>query len=114
MIGSKVHVIIDRPLGSVHPKYKDLVYEVNYGYVPNIIGGDGEEQDAYVLGVDQPIKEFDGIVIAIIHRSDDNETKWIVTPENMNFSDEDIIQSTEFQEKYFNVTISRNKSALQF
>lgn len=44
MIGKKAHVIIDRPLGSRHPKYRELIYEVNYGYVPGIIGGDGEEQ----------------------------------------------------------------------
>ena len=108
MIGKRVHVIIDRPIGSTHPKYKDIIYEVNYGYVPNIIGGDGEEQDAYILGIDEPLKEFDGMVIAIIRRSDDNETKWIVAPENTNFSDEEIIKKTDFQEKYFNATVFRD------
>ena len=107
MIGSKVHVVIDRPLGSVHPKHKNIVYEVNYGYVPNVIGGDGEEQDVYILGVDKPLAEFDGIVIAIVHRNNDNETKWIVVPENKNFSDEEIIHSINFQEKYFDIAILR-------
>lgn len=107
MIGKNVHVIIDRPLGSRHPKYKNIVYGLNYGYVPNILGGDGEEQDAYIIGVDLPIEEFDGVVIAIIHRHDDIEEKWVVAPENCDFSDEEIMQKVNFQEKYFRVTLSR-------
>ncbi|MBP3437418.1 MAG: inorganic pyrophosphatase [Clostridia bacterium] len=107
MIGKRVHVVVDRPKGSVHPKHKSIVYEVNYGYVPSVIGGDGEEQDAYILGVDEPLDAFDGVVIAIIHRSDDNETKWIVAPENKQFSDEEIIEKTRFQEKYFHITLLR-------
>ena len=90
-----------------NPEYFDLIYEVNYGYVPEVIGGDGEEQDAYVLGVSVPIEEFDGVVIAIIHRNDDNETKWVVAPENMDFSDEEILKTVDFQEKYFDVTVCR-------
>lgn len=107
MIGKKVHVIIDRPLGSRHPRHRDIVYEVNYGYVPGVIGGDGEEQDAYVLGVDEPIEKFDGIVIAVIRRENDNETKWVVAPENIQFSNEEIMKKVYFQEKYFDITVLR-------
>lgn len=53
-----VQVIVDRPLGSYHPKYKNLCYTINYGYVPNIIAGDNEFQDAYILGIEEPILEF--------------------------------------------------------
>ena len=73
MLGKVVKVIVDRPLGTYHPKYKDLFYSVNYGYVEGIIATDGEEQDAYILGVNEPIKEFTGKVIAVIHRFDDVE-----------------------------------------
>lgn len=78
-----VKVVIDRPLGSYHPKHKDIYYFVNYGYVPGIIAPDGEEQDAYVLGINEPIKEFTGEVVAIIHRNDDVEEKWVVVPQGM-------------------------------
>ena len=78
MIGDTVKVIIDRPLGTYHPKHKDIYYSVNYGYIPGIIAPDGEEQDAYVLGIDEPLKEFTGIVIAIIHRLNDIEDKFLV------------------------------------
>ena len=101
MIGKTVRVIIDRPLGTYHPKYKDIFYSVNYGYIPEIIAPDGEEQDAYILGVDEPLEEFTGKVIAIIHRIDDIEDKWIVTHDGINFTKEEIYKMVEFQEKYF-------------
>ncbi len=105
MIGKTVHVIIDRPLGSFHPKHKNLYYQVNYGYVPDIIGGDGEEQDAYILGVDTPLKEFCGKVIAVIHRLNDVEDKWVVAPAGMSFTKEEILQEVKFQEQYFKIEI---------
>lgn len=100
-----VTVIIDRPFGSYHPKHKDLYYPVNYGYVDGILAGDGEEQDAYVLGVNEPIKTFTGKVIAIIHRKDDVEDKWVVAPDDYAFSKEDIIEATAFQEQFFDIEI---------
>lgn len=105
MIGSIVKVIVDRPLGSYHPKHKDIHYPVNYGYVPGVIAPDGEEQDAYILGVNEPISEFVGKVIAIIHRFDDVEDKWVVAPENMIFTKEEIMAQTAFQEQYFQTEI---------
>ncbi|MBE6748081.1 MAG: inorganic pyrophosphatase [Ruminococcaceae bacterium] len=105
MIGKKVRVIIDRPLGTYHPKHKDIFYSVNYGYIEGIIAPDGEEQDAYILGVDEPVSEFTGVIIAIIKRLDDVEEKWVVAPENMTFTKEEIMKQVEFQEKYFKTEI---------
>ena len=105
MIGSKVKVIIDRPLGTYHPKYHDIFYTVNYGYVEGFIAPDGEEQDAYVLGIDKPIEEFTGVVLAVIHRLNDVEDKWIVVPEGTSFTKEEIIKQVDFQEKYFKIEI---------
>ena len=101
IIGKTVKVVVDRPLGTYHPKHNNLYYSVNYGYIPGIIAPDGEEQDAYILGVDMPVSEFTGKVIAVIHRIDDVEDKWIVAPENMTFTKDEIIKLTDFQEKYF-------------
>lgn len=105
MIGSNVKVIIDRPLGTYHPNHRDIFYTVNYGYVAGIMAPDGEEQDAYVLGIDKPIKEFTGVVLAVIHRLNDVEDKWIVVPENTSFTKEEIIKQVDFQEKYFEIEI---------
>ena len=105
MLGKKVKVIIDRPLGTYHPKHKDIFYSVNYGYIEGIIAPDGEEQDAYVLGVSEPVSEFTGKIIAIIKRLDDVEEKWVVAPENMTFTKDEIMKQVEFQEKYFKTEI---------
>ncbi len=101
MIGKIVKVVVDRPLGSCHPKHKDIYYPINYGYIEGIMAPDGEEQDVYILGVDVPVKEFVGKVIAIIHREDDVEEKWVVAPEHMSFTKDEIMEQVEFQEKYF-------------
>ena len=105
MLGKTVKVIIDRPLGTYHPKHKDLYYPINYGYIEGIIAPDGEEQDVYILGVNEPVEEFTGKIIAIIKRFDDVEEKWVVAPENMTFTKEEIMKQVEFQEKYFKTEI---------
>lgn len=43
------------------------------GYIEGIMAPDGEEQDAYILGVNQPVEEFTGKIIDIIHRFNDVE-----------------------------------------
>ena len=105
MIGNIVKIIVDRPLGSHHPKYKNTIYTVNYGYVPGIIAPDGEEQDAYILGVNEPIKEFTGKVIAVIHRFDDVEEKLVVVPIGASLTKEEIMRQVEFQERFFKIEI---------
>ena len=105
MIGRTVTVTIDRPLGSRHPMHEDIIYPINYGFIEGVIAPDGEAQDAYVLGVDLPIEQFTGKVIAIIHRLNDVEDKWVVAPENMIFSRDEIEQAVIFQEKFFEYEI---------
>ena len=106
MIPSTVTVTVDRPLGSYHPNHPDLYYPINYGYIKGIPAPDGEEQDAYILGIDSPLTEFTGKVIAVIHREDDIEDKWVVAPEGMIFSEDTIRQLTDFQEQYFCIRIT--------
>jgi len=99
ILGSIVDVTMDRPIGYVH---HGITYPVNYGYVEGIIGGDGEEQDVYLLGVKKPMKFYQGAkIIAIIHRINDNEDKWVACPKSMSFTKEEIIQQTAFMEQYF-------------
>ena len=105
MLGKIVKVTVDRPLGSIHPNCPDLIYPVNYGYIEGIMAQDGEEQDAYILGVHHAVKEFTGKVIAVIHRFNDLEEKWIVVPENLTISKEEILEQVKFQEQYFDTEI---------
>lgn len=111
MIGKKVKVIVDRPLGSYHPEHKDLYYPINYGYIEDTMAPDGEEQDAYIIGVNNAVKEFSGTVIAIIHRYDDIEDKWVVAPEGLTFTKEEIGEAVSFQEKFFKSEIILQYSA---
>lgn len=98
-IGKMVEVKVDRPLGSKHPVY-NFVYEQNYGYIENTISGDGEELDAYILGVDEPVEKFYGKVIAVIKRLEEDDDKLIVTEKDKNFTDEEIEKLIYFQEKW--------------
>lgn len=105
-LGSEVTIKIDRQLGTKHPKH-NFIYLLNYGYVPNTISGDNEELDAYLLGVFTKVEEYTGKVIAIIHRTNDNDDKLIVVPSNKYYTDEQIRALTEFQEQYFESVIWR-------
>ena len=105
-LNKTLKVTIDRPLGSKHPKH-GFIYPVNYGYVPNTISGDGEELDAYVLGIYEPLETFTGKCIAIIHRTNDNDDKLIIVPDNKTFTNKEIKVLTDFQEQYFKSTILR-------
>lgn len=101
-LGKTVDMVIDRPIGFVHhTKGVTLHYTVNYGYLPGVTGGDGEEQDVYVLGVSQPLERFTGQIIAAIRRKDDNEDKLVAAPEGMEFHQGQIAEAVHFVEKYF-------------
>lgn len=104
-LGKSVTVTVDRPLGSFHPEHKDMYYPINYGYIEGVFAPDGEEQDAYILGISEPIEKFTGKVIAIIHRLDDAEDKWVVCPDDKIFTEQEIMKQVEFQEKYFKTQI---------
>ena len=104
-LGKTVTVTVDRPIGSPHPNYPNTVYPVNYGYIEGVTASDGEEQDAYILGVDEPVGEFKGVVVGVICRENDNEDKWVVVPENLSGTsicwECNIVKAVEFQEKFF-------------
>ena len=105
-IGKVLYIKIDRPFGSKHPKH-GFIYPVNYGYVPNTISGDGEELDAYLLGVFEPVDEYTGKCIAIIHRTNDDDDKLIIVPIDKTYSDDAIEALTEFQEEHFKHVLVR-------
>ena len=101
-LGKTVRVIIDRPVGFHHvTKGIHLDYTINYGYLPGVVGGDGEEQDVYILGVKEPLETFTGTVIGFVRRQDDNEDKLIAAPEGMIFTAGEMAKEIEFVEKYF-------------
>ncbi len=104
-LGKTVTVTVDRPIGSAHPDFPEMIYPVNYGYVEGITAPDGEEQDAYILGVDNPVEKYTGVVIGVISREDDVEDKWVIVPEELLGTEIcwecNVMHAVEFQEKYY-------------
>ena len=105
-LDTAVTIRIDRPIGSRHPEW-NFIYPINYGYIPGVIAPDGEELGAYLLGVFEPVQEFSGTCIAILHRLNDNDDKLIVVPKNKNYSNAQIRALTEFQERFWQSEIIR-------
>lgn len=105
-LGKTVTIGIDRPIGYVHHKgEKTLVYPINYGYIPGVLGGDEEELDVFLVGVDEPVSEFTGRIIGIAYRADDVEDKLVMAPEGMDFTAAQIATAVYFQEKYYHTTV---------
>ena len=101
IIGKIVKGTIDRPLGSSHPRHKEMIYPINYGYVDGVFAGDGAEQDVYVFGTDKPLQTFEGKIIGVYHRLNDVEDKWIVALDDRPYTEEEILKAINFQEQYF-------------
>ena len=102
-LGKNVEIGIDRPIGYVHEK-KDgttLCYPINYGSIPGVLGGDDEELDVYLLGVDHPTESYTCRIIGIVHRKNDVEDKLVGAPEGMNFTADEMMQAVRFQEQYY-------------
>ena len=107
-LGKVLTIKIDRQINSKHPQH-DFIYEVNYGFVPDTKAPDGEEIDVYLLGVDEPVEEYKGKCVAIIHRTNDDDDKLIIIPESQeDISDEEILKKTHFQEQWFESVIIRD------
>ena len=105
-LGKTVTIKIDRPIGYVHQKKNyTLTYPINYGYIPGVLGGDGEELDVYLLGVDVPVSEFNGKIIGIVHRHNDVEDKLVMAPKETSFTAEEIADAVRFQEQYYDSEI---------
>ena len=102
-LGKTVTIGIDRPIGFVHEK-KDgtkLTYPINYGYIPGVLGGDDEELDVYLLGVDHPVESYSCRIVGIVHRKNDVEDKLVGVPEGMSFTAAEMTEAVHFQEQYY-------------
>ena len=102
LMGETFHIVVDRPIG-YHES--DIVYPINYGFIPGLIAGDGEAQEAYIMGVNEPISEFDGQVVAAICRKNDCADKLVVAPVGTMYHQGQIAEAVSFREQYFNSKI---------
>ena len=112
-LGKTVTIEIDRPIGYKHHKGgKTLLYPINYGYIPGVLGGDDEELDVFLVGVDAPVTTYTGRIIGIVYRADDVEDKLIMAPPDKTFTAEEMARAVYFQEKYYQTTIRDLSGAL--
>lgn len=107
LLGQRVRVVVDRPLGGAHPRFPDLRYPVNYGELPGTVSGDGQPIDAYLLGWEKPVRGAEGTVTAVLVREDDAEDKLVVARDGTNWTDEAILARVAFQERYFRTQLRR-------
>ena len=66
-------VIIDRPKGTRHPKYNDMIYIVDYGYIKNTKSMDNNGIDIFVGSNEN--KKIDSILCVIDLVKKDSEIK---------------------------------------
>ena len=85
MLGKYVRVRIDIPIGSTDEA--GYTYPLNFGSVYNEIN-----QDAFIMGIHHPVKNFDGRVIAMLSDRKNNHYIWIVAPKSTRFIINDIKQ----------------------
>ena len=105
-LGKVVDIEIDRPIGYVHKKKSyDLVYPINYGYIPGVLGGDDEELDVYLMGVDEPVTAYTCRIVGIVYRRNDVEDKLIAAPVDKRYTAEEIASAIHFQEQYYDTYV---------
>lgn len=105
-LGKVVDIEIDRPIGYVHKKKNyDLVYPINYGYIPGVLGGDDEELDVYLMGVDEPVSAYTCRIVGIVYRRNDVEDKLIAAPVDKRYTAEEIAAAIHFQEQYYDTYV---------
>ena len=105
-LGKVVDIEIDRPIGYVHKKKNyDLVYPINYGYIPGVLGGDDEELDVYLMGLDEPVTAYTCRIVGIVYRRNDVEDKLIAAPVDKRYTAEEIAAAIHFQEQYYDTYV---------
>lgn len=103
-LGQEVTVIVDHPYGSLHPHYPDLELACNYGYVEELAVREGIFRNAYVCGIHEPREKVKGFVVGIIYHREDNDARWIVSPEKT-YDRTEAVNAAGDTEQYFESTI---------
>jgi inorganic pyrophosphatase len=69
-------VVIDRPRGSRHPRYPDLVYPLDYGYLAGTQAADGGGIDVWVGS--EPARTVTGVICTLDAAKRDAEVKLLL------------------------------------
>jgi inorganic pyrophosphatase len=69
-------IVFDRPKGSAHPRYPNMIYPLDYGYLRNTISGDGACIDVWVGTLNK--KTLTGILCTFDKLKGDAEIKLLI------------------------------------
>jgi 8-oxo-dGTP pyrophosphatase MutT (NUDIX family) len=95
MLGKYVRICVTNPIHSVDES-KDFAYQLNFGLVEGLKIFNTPVEGAYIMGVNHPVKNFNGRIIGIIRRKGSNAVLLITAPKNMHFIDNQIIDAVSF------------------
>ena len=70
---SSSEIMLDRPKGSVHPRYPDIRYPLDYGYLQGTRSGDGDGIDIWIGSMTE--RHVTGVVLCVDLLKRDSECK---------------------------------------
>lgn len=97
MLGKFVKVRVTSPINSYNKRF-GYKYKLNYGIIEGNKTVKNIVQGAYIMGINHPVRNFDGRVIASIRRSGGRNPVWVVAPKSTRFIIHDIKKAIEFAE----------------
>lgn len=97
MIGKFVKVRVTSPMNSINKRF-GYKYKLNYGIIESNKAQKNVVQGAYIMGINHPVRNFDGRVIAAVKRFSGKGIVWVVAPKSMRFINNDIKKAIDFAE----------------
>ena len=97
MLGKFIRIKVTNPIGSLNRQY-GYTYKLNYGTLEGRKQFDHRFCGAYILGINHPVRNFDGRVIAILHRNGERKGILIVAPKSTRYIQYQIADAIAFAE----------------
>ncbi len=95
MLGKFVRVQVTAPIHSVD-EATGFTYQLNYGEIRLVTSRSKSTLNAFVMGIDRPIRVFDGVVIASLYK--DGKATYVVAPKSRKYIIHDVKKATAFFE----------------
>lgn len=97
MLGKFVKVRVTSPMYSYNSRF-GFKYKLNYGVIDGNKNRKKSVQCAYIMGINHPVRNFDGRVIAILRRNGGKGIVWVVAPKSTRFIVNEIKEAVDFAE----------------
>lgn len=95
MLGKYVRIKVTHPIHSFSNE-QNFTYELNYGKVEGAKQFNASVRGAFIMGINHPVRSFDGRVVGIIRYNDCSEIDWVVAPKSTRFINIDIVDAIDF------------------